>query len=100
MKFLLGLNFSGMNLTFWLLTLFAIPLSSERMQVPQEFYSGFGKSPSHEEYYPFITDILFSSLSNHIIDQSTESFDPEQVRPGDIIYLNIWYLEWFEKFVQ
>ncbi len=78
-------------------TLFA--LLATLFKVPQEFYSGFGKSIRSFDHEPLITEITYRAISDHIVDQSTEWFDSDAVKRGDIIYLNIWYLEWFEKFV-
>lgn len=80
----------------FLLVFLSLALYGQPIKVPQEFYSGFAKVGNHPGNAPFITDKSFRSISDHIIDQGTEWFDPATVRQGDIIYLNLWYLEWFE----
>jgi hypothetical protein len=74
-------------------------LFAEPLKVPQEFYSGYGKFVPTCDPYPLMTDMSFSGVSDHVIDQSTEWFDPADVLQGDIVYLNVWYMEWFEKIV-
>ncbi len=51
----------------------------------------------HPGYYPFISYLDFRNLCDHIIDQSSDWFDPDEVRQGDLIYLNLWYIEWFQS---
>lgn len=82
----------------WLIFIFlGVPLLATPFRVPQEFYSGFGKNGNHPGNAPLISDVTFRAISDHIIDQDAEWFDPGQVQLGDIIYLNAWYMEWFEK---
>lgn len=70
--------------------LFATPL-----KVPTYYYSGLEPSKNHPGLAPFIGHLSFRNICDHIIDQSTEWFDPETVKQGDLIYLNLWYLKWF-----
>lgn len=82
-----------------LLLVSSFSLAAQPLKVPQEFYEGSEKSVPTCDPYPLMTDMAFSALSDHVIDQNTEWFDPALVKQGDIIYLNIWYMEWFEKSV-
>jgi hypothetical protein len=66
-------------------------------KVPTELYSGWGKNDHHPGSAPLITDLTFRSICNHIIDQGTEWFDPDKVQQGDLIYLNLWYINWFHR---
>lgn len=53
----------------------------------------------HPGHYPFISDLTFRKMADHRIDQTVEWFDPESVKPGDIIYVNVWLLPWFTRSV-
>lgn len=82
------------------LTLFLLSstLFAEPIKVPNDVY--FAKCPNtraHPGLKPFISHVDFRNMCDHIIDQSTEYFDPEAVKLGDTIYLNVWYLEWYLK---
>ncbi len=71
-------------------------LSAEWIRVPNdECYKNWPDVSKHPGNRPYISHLNFRSLGNHIIDQTTEWFNPNQVAYGDIIYLNIWYLDWF-----
>ncbi|HEX2583129.1 MAG TPA: hypothetical protein VHL30_03335, partial [Chlamydiales bacterium] len=63
----------------------------------EQFYRGLAKMRDHPGYYPLISYLDFRNLCDHIIDQSSETFDPEAVQQGDLVYLNLWYIEWFQK---
>jgi hypothetical protein len=52
---------------------------------------------NNKGHYPFISYITFRKACDIIIDDFVETFDPDSVKLGDIIYLNIWYLDWFAK---
>lgn len=78
---------------------FCMTLVAAPLKPPLEFYDRLPKLDGQLGYYPLISDTAFRAISNFIIDQSTELFDPDWVRQGDIIYLNIWFLPWFEKYV-
>lgn len=74
-------------------SLFALPI-----RVPNEkFYSNSHDLKKHPGLYPFIGHLTFRNICDHWIDNNAESFDPDKVMPGDLIYLNIWYLQWFEE---
>ncbi len=73
---------------------FATPL-----QPPHELYKEIGGGKNNPGYYPYIGHYDFRRVSNHIIDQNIIDFDPDVVSQGDIIYVNVWYLPWFEKHV-
>jgi hypothetical protein len=53
----------------------------------------------HPGHYPFISCLTFRKMADHRIDQTVEWFDPETVKLGDIIYVNIWLLPWFASYV-
>lgn len=65
--------------------------------VPQEFYVKWPKIDEHSGFAPFISHVNFRHMADFAIDQSAESFDPDLVQPGDIIYINVWFLQWFEE---
>ncbi len=81
-----------MNSLFFFLPLI---LLGTPLRVPTDFYSGAEKNGDDPGYAPLIADRTFRTLSDHIIDQDAEWFDPSSVKQGDIIYLNLWYIEWF-----
>ncbi len=84
----------------YILLLFSVSyLSALPLQPPQHFYFKSQKFDGHPGHFPFISDLTFRAISDFVIDQSTEWFEPENVRQGDIIYLNAWFLPWFEKYV-
>ncbi len=72
-------------------------LASLSLSVPQERYANWPDLREHPGHYPFISYLTFRNACDIIIDQTTETFDPDIVKQGDIIYLNIWYLEWFAR---
>lgn len=86
---------------FGLLFALLLPLMSLQaapVKVPRDqFYRGAPNLRSHPGHYPYISFLTFRNMCDWIIDQSTDSFDPAQVKQGDIIYINIWFLPWFEK---
>lgn len=74
-------------------SLYAAPIA-----VPHEqYYHNAAKMRDHPGYYPFISYLDFRNLCEHIIDQSSELFDPESVKQGDLVYVNLWYIEWFQE---
>lgn len=73
---------------------FAIPLKP-----PQYRYENLPKVDQHPGFDPFISHIDFRLTADYVIDQSAEYFDPDWIKKGDIIYVNIWFLEWFEQHV-
>ncbi len=71
---------------------------AEPIKVPTEtFFKNWPNVRSHPGHYPFISHLTFRNICDHIIDQSTDYFDPDVVLQGDTIYINIWCLEWFVK---
>jgi hypothetical protein len=85
-------------LLFWALfqfdLAFAIPI-----KVPQQFYENHIKIDQHPGFAPFISHVNFRQMADFAIDQSLEYFDPDLVKKGDSIYVNIWFLPWFEEYV-
>lgn len=70
------------------------------IQVPNtEIYQGAQDLTHHPGHLPYISHITFRNVCDHIIDQTTRWFDPKSVKKGDLIYLNVWYLNWFVKYV-
>lgn len=84
----------------YLATLFLFStLTAAPIKVPQHRYEKTPNTRDHPGLYPFIGHLTFRNICDHIIDQSTEYFDPDQVQQGDTIYLNLWYIEWFTEIV-
>src|SRR5580700_9719880 len=75
-------------------TLFGTPL-----QPPLELYKNYYKIDKHPGFAPYISHVDFRKCADFVIDQSTELFDPDLVKQGDIIFLNLLYLPWFEQHV-
>lgn len=75
-------------------TLLAVPVKP-----PEHLYSREKNFNGHPGHFPFVSDLTFRAISDFVIDQNTDSFEPEDVKQGDIIYLNAWYMPWFEKYV-
>lgn len=81
----------------WLSLLIAAP-----MRPPLERYS---PSPDQPAYLvknkwgdqPLITLYSYRAIADIVIDDYTQSFDPDAVQLGDILYVNVWFLDWFEK---
>ncbi|MBX7066559.1 MAG: glycosyltransferase family 47 protein [Parachlamydiales bacterium] len=74
---------------------FVLSLTAHPLKVPTYRYQDFPNTNDHIGLYPFISALTYRNMCNHIINQSTEWFDPEKVNQGDFIYLNLWYLDWF-----
>jgi hypothetical protein len=49
----------------------------------------------HPGFYPYLCEFSYRTLADHIIDAAHREFHPELVKKGDIIYVGVWYLEWF-----
>ncbi len=84
---------------FSLLPLFFLLMGSiraELVKVPTEI-TGKEDLRAHPGHYPFISYLTFRNVCDVVIDQTTEWFDPDSVKQGDIIYLHGSYLEWFTK---
>lgn len=92
------------NLIFFVL-LFLQQLNAESIPTPRERYgnkewsSSFPKEliEGKQGDQPLITPFSFRSIADIVIDQNTYSFDPDTVHLGDLIYINVWYLDWFEE---
>lgn len=74
---------------------FASPIQAPYDQI---WAGKFGAFKDHPGHYPFISCWTFRSIADHVIDHARE-FDPDIVQKGDIIYLNCWYLPWFESHI-
>lgn len=72
-------------------------LDAVPLKVPTERYKDAFDKRTHQGHYPFISYLTFRNICGKVIDDSKEWFDPELVKEGDIIYLNVWYLDWFVK---
>lgn len=46
---------------------------------------------------PFISGDDFRAICDHIVDETVESFEPEKVQQGDLIFVKIDYLDLFFK---
>jgi hypothetical protein len=46
---------------------------------------------------PFISSRSFMRISDFIIDRNTPFFDPDWVNQGDLIFVDSYYLPWFER---
>lgn len=86
-------------LIFCFFSLFLIRLDAALLKVPTERYKGSYDKREHPGHYPFISYLTFRNHCDIVIDDATEWFDPDQVKQGDTVYLNIWYLDWFAKYV-
>lgn len=70
------------------------------LRVPaSQFYDTTVPIAGHPGHYPFISSLTFRKMADHRIDQTVEWFDPESVKLGDILYVNIWLLPWFVNYV-
>ncbi len=76
---------------------FYSPLFSVPLKVPTHLYNGAGKNRDHPGNAPLISDLTFRAISDHVIDQGTEWFDPKIVQQGDTIYINLCYIQWFHS---
>ena len=86
-------NFFSLLLFFLLLT---GGIHAEPVKVPTEI-TDKEDLRAHPGHYPFISYLTFRNVCDIVIDQTTEWFDPDSVKQGDIIYLHGSYLEWFTK---
>jgi len=73
--------------------------NAEVLTAPYERYSKdrFPQFMGHQGFYPFICEFGYRTLADHVIDFNYVHFDPSSVKKGDIIYVGVWYLEWFIK---
>ena len=74
---------------------FSIHLIGFPIKVPTEYYNNHDIWGNHPGHLPYVSNLTFRTICDHIIDRGTEWFDPDKVRHGDLIYVNIWYLDWF-----
>ncbi len=86
-----------LRLIFFLI--FSVHLFGYPIKVPTEYYKGTDRWGNHPGHLPYISNMTFRTVCDHIIDNETQWFDPDNVRYGDLIYVNIWYLDWFAKVV-
>ena len=89
-----------MFIVFLLLSLIitADSLVGVPLQVPSQiFYENHVKVDRHPGFAPLIGHTDFRRIADFAIDQSTEWFDPDLVKKGDILFVGAWLLEWFEK---
>ena len=49
----------------------------------------------HQGFYPYLCEFGYRTLADHVIDPNNRNFDPERVKLGDIVYVAVWYLDWF-----
>lgn len=82
----------------FLVVIFAA-LQADPIKVPNELYKGYYDKSNHPGHYPFISYLTFRNHCDHWIDDQAEWFDPAEVKRGNTIYLNLWYLGWFLKHV-
>ncbi len=52
---------------------------------------------NHPGDYPLPTEMTFRHYADHIVDQTTEYFDPDLVNRGDTIFLADWHVTWFVR---
>lgn len=81
----------------WRFLLLALcgPLAAEVIYVPKGRYINWPDLRAHPGYAPFCSFLTYKSVCNHVIDHMTEWFDPDQIQAGDLVYLNVWYVDWF-----
>lgn len=80
----------------WFLFLF-ISLNGAPIQVPKGSGIDFRKHPGH---YPFISWLTFQRYcADWNLGEHTGTFDPAEVKAGDIIFLDYFYLDWFVTYV-
>ena len=84
----------------WILIILPFVLCAETFKTPRHVINGiqdFVKDNPGE--YPFPTDLTFRKFANHIVDQMTETFNPDVIQRGDTIYLSEWYIPWWTKYI-
>lgn len=90
-------------IVFWtrrisLLVLSAVLLYSEEGAFPpldRYDISAWEEFRNHRGFYPYLCEFGYRTLANHIIDPNNREFDPKEVKSGDILYVAVWYLDWF-----
>jgi hypothetical protein len=83
-----------------LFLMLGIALHSEPMKLPKEVFGGqtFNVLMDHPGNYPFPTDMTFRRYADHIVDITSEEFDPSSVKRGDVVFLADWYIPWFMRY--
>jgi hypothetical protein len=81
----------------WILIFFLSSIHAAMMTAPAEPYnlSDWAVHRNHTGVPPFLCEFGYRTFADHVIDPTHRDFDPESVMPGDIIYLAVWYLDWF-----
>ena len=69
---------------------------SEKLEAPVERYpSGWNDFHSHPGFYPYLSELSYRMIADHVIDPNNPIFDPSIVKAGDVIYCAVWFLDWF-----
>lgn len=71
----------------YLLICFVNVANAKPVAIPQEFYKDHPKLDQCRGFDPFISRVDFRNMADYVIDQSTEYFDPDWIRQGDIIMI-------------
>lgn len=87
----------GKFITVFLLSVCS--LVAEPVSIEKGMYTNWPNLREHPGHYPFCTYLTYRSVCDHIIDHSIDSFDPDCIKKGDLVYLNVWYLKWFADHV-
>jgi len=74
-------------------------LGASPLKPPAERTENLAKVDQHPGFAPYISHINFRIIADFAIDASTEWFDPDLVKQGDILYVCAAYLDWFEELV-
>ena len=74
---------------------------AESLRVPLDRYKISDWEPfrNHQGFYPYLCEMGYRTLADHVIDPNHTHFDPTCVKLGDILYVAMWYLDWFVKHV-
>ena len=85
-----------MNLIF-ILTILTSSLFAETLIAPADRYvlKDWQAYKSYPSFHPYLCEFSYRELADHVIDPMHREFDPSVVKPGDIIYVGVWYLDWF-----
>lgn len=90
-------------LTFWINVISLVVLTcascySETKEVaPIDRYNiaDWEQFRNHQGFYPYLCEFGYRTLADHVIDPNNREFDPGMVKLGDIVYVAVWYLDWF-----
>lgn len=85
----MGLSKCGLSL------LVASAMAAQPVRVPFEMYQNVGAERDNPGQAPLISTFAYRNLADHLIDPETQWFDPDVVQCGDIVYVGLWYIEWF-----